>query len=57
MIIDNEEQLGTNQIVPMNIRNSVKMKMRKKREKERDTEERERNLYEAVRKMLGVTNL
>jgi hypothetical protein len=57
-IIEKEEHLGTNQIISMNIRNSVKKKKKKKkREKECRTEEKRRNLYEAVRKMLGIQNL
>jgi 16S rRNA U1498 N3-methylase RsmE len=35
MIIEGEEILGTNQIVPMNIHNSVKSKKIKKKEESR----------------------
>jgi hypothetical protein len=40
IIIENEEQLGTNQIVPMNIRNSVKMMTKKKSHKQHLARER-----------------
>jgi hypothetical protein len=44
MIIDNEEHLGTNSIVPMNIRNSVKMK-KKKKEKKNVALKKEKEIY------------
>jgi hypothetical protein len=40
IIIEKEEQLGKNQIVPMNIRNSVKKKKKKKSEKQHLARER-----------------
>jgi hypothetical protein len=57
MIIENEEHLGTNQIVPMNIHNAVKVKKKKKRENQHLARERKRNLYDVVRKILGEPKL
>jgi hypothetical protein len=57
IIIENEEQLGTNQLVPMKICNSIKMKRKKKREKRHRAKVRKRKLYDAVRDMLGESKL
>jgi hypothetical protein len=52
IISENEEQLRTNQIVPMNIRNSAKMKKKKKAQKQHLAGEKKKELYDGVRLIL-----
>jgi hypothetical protein len=57
MIIEGEEILGTNQIVPMNIHNSAKSKMIKKKEKRKENRKRKRQKFAIFGKLMNNPEL